>query len=113
MAKPTPTTHCNVCSVDLSTVNRYGGKCMSCYSQKIVNKRKRLKKEAVEYAGGKCNDCGGVFPDAVYDFHHVDGTKDGCVGTMTHSCRPWKVIKEEIEKCVLLCANCHRLRHFS
>jgi len=85
---------------------------MQCYSKNIVEKRKRLKKEAVEYAGSRCADCGQSFPDCVYDFHHINDDKEGCVGTMTHNCRPWKVIQEELDKCVMLCANCHRMRHF-
>ncbi len=85
---------------------------MVCYGKRVVQKRKNLKERAVEYAGSKCYDCGESFPDCVYDFHHVDGSKDGCVGTMTHNCRPWSVIKEEVDKCVMLCSNCHRIRHF-
>ena len=86
---------------------------MCCYYQDIKVKRTELKVRAVEYKGRTCSDCGQSFPPAVFDFHHTDGSKDDNVGTMTHNCRPWKVIKEELDKCVMLCANCHRLRHFA
>ena len=90
---------------------------MPCYSKRIKQRREELKKKAVEYAGDKCSDCGQTFPQCVYDFHHTEedrnNKKDKTIGHMTHDCRPWKVIKEEVDKCVLLCANCHRLRHFT
>ena len=89
---------------------------MSCYSKRVDRRRKELKEKAVEYAGGKCCDCGGVFPMPVYDFHHIDEDRDNdrsrCISVMCRNSRPWEVIKEEVDRCVLLCANCHRMRHF-
>ena len=89
---------------------------MPCYAQSIVLKRKKLKRKCVEWGGNKCNDCGEVFPDCVFDFHHLEedrnNQKDKTIGHMTHACRPWQVIQEELDKCVMLCANCHRIRHF-
>jgi hypothetical protein len=60
--------------------------------------------------GGKCTDCGGVFPLACFDFHHLDpSTKDfdPCRGLTKSKAK----LFAELEKCVLLCANCHRIRH--
>lgn len=73
--------------------------------------RKRAKKiKAIEYKGGKCVRCGGVFPPRVYDFHHLDPSNK-----ITWSCVflgwNWERIKTELDKCILLCANCHRLEH--
>ena len=115
MASSIPTTHCKECGCDLFKDGKKelkGALCMKCYYQVIKRKRKSLKCQAVKHAGDKCNDCGESFPDCVYDFHHTQDDKEGCVGNMTHNCRPWDVIKEEVDKCVMLCANCHRIRHF-
>ena len=116
MASPVKTTHCNVCGVDLSTVKRYGGRCMPCYSDHITNKRRLLRERAVEYAGNKCHDCGGVFHQAVYDFHHINedrnNKKEKTISVLCRSCSPWDKIQKEIDECVLLCSNCHRVRHF-
>lgn len=78
---------------------------------RVNYKQVERKQWAVDYMGGKCNDCGGVFPLCVYDFHHVDMT--------TKENNPSYFIKlsrekamEELAKCVMLCANCHRVRHF-
>ena len=78
----------------------------------LVNTRNRRKKRAaVELLGGRCHDCHGEFHQCVYDFHHVDGTKE--MNPSKALCMSWDRAVEELNKCVLLCANCHRLRHFS
>ena len=69
-----------------------------------------FKRQAIEYCGGKCTHCGGIFPPAVYDFHHIDpNEKEVAISKiMSHS---WESIKIELNKCILLCANCHRIEH--
>ena len=47
----------------------------------------------------------------VLDFHHVKG-KDNEVSRMMNDCYSIKKIKEEIRKCIILCANCHREIHY-
>ena len=69
------------------------------------------KQQAVDYMGGKCADCLNVFPTAVYDFHHLNpAEKDMDPQKALRS--SWDKAKVELDKCVLLCANCHRIRHF-
>jgi hypothetical protein len=65
---------------------------------------------AVDLFGNKCHDCNGSFPDACYDFHHVSGDKDDNVKAFLR--RSFKAALKELQKCVLLCANCHRVRHY-
>jgi len=73
------------------------------------DKRKR-KLEAISYLGGKCFICGGEFHPAVYEFHHLDPTtKDRDPSKMLQL--SWKRLSAELDKCKLLCANCHRLEH--
>ena len=60
--------------------------------------------------GGKCQDCSGVFPQYVYDFHHVNNDKD--FSPSYALTMKWDKAEQELKKCVLLCANCHRIRHF-
>jgi 5-methylcytosine-specific restriction endonuclease McrA len=68
-----------------------------------------IKEELVARKGGKCADCGGVFPAYVYDFHHVTG-KDRKINSLVSNLTRTEMLAE-IDKCVLLCANCHRGRH--
>lgn len=56
-----------------------------------------------------CKRCGGKFPPYVMDFHHIDPTtKKFGIGSGSFR-RSLKQLLEEIEKCELYCANCHRI----
>lgn len=78
--------------------------------QKEKGRANKLK--AIEYKGGKCMDCNNVFPACCYDFHHIDPKiKDSGIARIMG--RDFENIKLELDKCVLLCANCHRIRHFN
>lgn len=59
-----------------------------------------------------CKDCGRKFMSCVMDFDHVSGEKIDNVSTLMAKKSSWKKIKEEISKCELVCANCHRIRTF-
>ena len=90
--------------------NGYTHYCKSCDAFATSQLRRDSKLKAVKYKGGACGRCGGVFHPSVYDFHHIDPTqKDADPGTFMG--RKWETIKKELDKCVLLCANCHRLTH--
>lgn len=72
-----------------------------------VNRRRRkIKTMALEYKGGKCQLCGYDKCRRALGFHHLNPkTKKFTIGT-GHS-RSWKRVKEELDKCILVCANCH------
>lgn len=73
------------------------------------DKRQR-KLDAIQYLGGICSDCKQDFHPAVYEFHHTDPeTKDRDPSKMLQL--SWAKVTAELDKCVLLCANCHRLTH--
>ena len=58
-----------------------------------------------------CTDCGQRFPTVCMDFDHLPGTeKSGNVGTMVAHGHSLEKIQAEIEKCELVCSNCHRIR---
>lgn len=82
-------------------------RCPACET-KI--RRYRCKQAAVKLKGGKCSRCGWVGALAGFEFHHLDPSKkEFGVGKLAQ--KSWKVIKKELEKCILLCANCHRIEH--
>ena len=87
-------------------------RCKKCRVEAVNKRRLSLKKQAVEYKGGKCEDCGLVTDYLqVYEFHHKDPTqKDFAVSKNGHT-RSWEKIQNELDKCDMLCANCHRIRH--
>ncbi|HEY6286720.1 MAG TPA: hypothetical protein VIX20_13735 [Ktedonobacteraceae bacterium] len=86
--------------------------CANYNTQRLLERRMSYKRKAVEYLGGKCIDCGfRAEIIAVYDFHHVSGEKKTTIARMLDTVKSWTRIQEELDKCVLLCANCHRIRH--
>ena len=81
--------------------------CNSC----VVNRRSDdVKKRAVEYKGGKCIICGYSKCKRALVFHHLGNEKKEFGFSGAHS-RSWNSIKKELDKCVLLCANCHAEVH--
>jgi hypothetical protein len=99
------------------------GRCLLCYREwarnytKTGTKRYELKRsnknksrqetrhKAIEYLGRKCCDCG-IDDERVFEFDHVvpgpniSGCMDFC----------WERLKIELDKCELVCANCHCIR---
>jgi hypothetical protein len=98
----------DVCVDCGGALNSKGG-WMRCSKHFKVARQRTIKEALVDAMGGCCQKCNGVFDLAVYDFHHI-GQKDGSPSNMIGNASIQK-IAEEIEKCVLLCANCHRIEH--
>lgn len=81
------------------------------YQKKNRDRMREYKLQAIAYKGGACEDCGSIFHPSVYDFHHLD-TKEK-EGNPSYFFRSgMEKAKKELDKCVLLCANCHRKRHY-
>jgi len=93
----------------------YKSACIQCSNLTIKKFRDGMKRTAVDQFGGCCFDCKRSYPLAVYDFHHLDSAdKDIHLSRLLRKKRTsWNEMKHELDKCVLLCANCHRIRHYS
>lgn len=91
--------------------------CLKCHREEIIQRWTEVKLAAIQYLGGKCVDCGLERREGcVYDFHHRDpAQKEYNLGDLikARSARQLDEIKPELDKCDLLCAVCHRLRHHS
>ena len=73
--------------------------------------RRSLKMRAVQHMGSVCFACGRLGPRAIFDFHHWDAaTKSFGIG-QDGIPRRWDKVAAELQKCVMLCANCHREVH--
>jgi hypothetical protein len=69
--------------------------------------------KAIKLKGGKCKECGEdiLSKPWLYDFHHIDpSTKSNEINSLIYS--NWEKLKNELDKCVLLCSHCHRKIHF-
>lgn len=99
-------TVCVVCKREYVYSRRKGHrktKCTSCWSKIKRDKRKAL---FVAYKGGKCEHCGYSKSVRALGFHHTDPKKKS-FGISKCSTNSIKRVKRELDKCLLLCANCH------
>ena len=77
----------------------------------VKKRRRKVRRMAVAYMGGRCSRCG--YDDCLeaLEFHHRDASqKDFGISAKGHS-RSWARVRAELDKCVLVCANCHRALH--
>lgn len=80
--------------------------------EKLKEKRILFKKKCIEYKGGKCSMCGYDKHIAALHFHHVDPYgKDFEISKANY--KNWDDVKLELDKCLLVCANCHAEIHNS
>ena len=124
---------CTVCKKEKEDVyfakkrGKRSSECKECHSiwfqehyknnkKYYVDKSKRRKKELslfIESLKSKpCMDCGKKYPPYVMDFDHREGEKKrGCISKLSlASSLSKKNLMEEINKCDLVCSNCHRIR---
>ena len=87
-------------------------RCTKCRQAGVSKRRKRVKEKLVAYKGGKCEKCGYDRCISALEFHHRDpDKKDFGIGAKGNTMK-FEKMKEEADKCILVCANCHREIHF-
>lgn len=111
---------CNLCkkSLEVNSDNFYILKnhsfhsyCKKCNNALTIKRQQNLKQEAVNYKGGKCQHCGYDKYIGALDFHHTNPSeKDFSFSSYKNYIL--ESIKKELDKCVLLCSNCHREEHY-
>ena len=88
--------------------------CYDCVPETNYNGstiRKYLKRWGLEYKDKSCSICGYNKCIQALEFHHLNG-KEKDFTISNHSDRmDWPIIKKELDKCIVLCANCHREIH--
>jgi 5-methylcytosine-specific restriction endonuclease McrA len=116
--------NCKTCGIELTEENTFkrGGRktnfpigyyrhCKKCYNANRLVRMVENKKKQVEFFGGKCKLCGYDKCHNALEFHHLDPTikeeSPSSLRQVTDELR-WK---SELEKCILLCSNCHREVH--
>lgn len=78
-------------------------------SKRTKNARRRIKQQFIDCMGGCCQICKYKKSNSALEFHHIDRSdKEFQIGRKSAS---WAAQAEELKKCVLLCANCHREVH--
>lgn len=78
--------------------------------QNVKNSRQRLKERLVYVMGGQCCICGYKRSITALEFHHINPEeKDFSISTNANIA--FAKASEEVKKCILVCANCHREIH--
>lgn len=86
-------------------------RCSACAVDAVNRRRRKVKQMAIEYKGGCCIRCGYNKSVAALDFHHRDPTKKDFQISRDGHCTAWEKVKEELDKCDLVCRNCHAEIH--
>ena len=79
-------------------------------SRNVISWRRKKKRELVEYKGGRCIKCGYNKCVTAMEFHHMNHKEKD----FTISGKSWSFerLKIEVDKCILVCSNCHKEIHY-
>ena len=84
-------------------------RCKKCAVVSVTDRRSLMKQKAIEYKGGKCEICGYNKCNRALAFHHVDPTEKEY--SLSRPSIGWEKMKKELDKCILVCCNCHMEIH--
>lgn len=103
---------CGICG-ETDESKFYGHKkkvCGKCHNQYTKERYREKRDKVLEYMGGKCVSCGFDKFKSSLDIHHIS-PKEKDINFSSYRGWSWDRIKEEVDKCVLLCKNCHSAYH--
>lgn len=108
-------THCNVeqhvTNFYIKNKTNLTSYCKTCLNTQVKLKQRDLKQEYVEYMGNCCTSCGYNKCLGALEFHHLDpNEKDFEISKSRYKSKD--EVKKELDKCILLCSNCHKEAHY-
>ena len=104
-------TICSECSREYLYDRSKGHSKRRCNSCCANVRKEKVKDLALTYLGRECNRCGYKQCAQALHFHHLDPSAKDFTISGSHT-RKWEVIQRELDKCILLCANCHAEAHY-
>jgi len=81
------------------------------YKEKFQRDR---KVKLIMLLGGKCGDCPEKYDGTnacIFQFHHLDPSKKAFALNLNKMGKSWDSLIKELDKCRLLCSNCHSKKH--
>lgn len=90
---------------------KLASECKVCFNKRMMVRYEQRAAQIVAMKGGECLICGYDECPAALEFHHIDPTQKEFQISKRWSMTDER-IKSEIDKCVLLCSNCHRETHW-
>jgi predicted HNH restriction endonuclease len=111
--------YCHYCkeSKSLSQFYQRRGKiggssyCKPCTNAESLMRQRKFKTKCIEYKGGKCEICGYNKFQGALEFHHRDPTQKDFQLSKARSWTFNERVKNELDKCQILCSNCHKELH--
>jgi hypothetical protein len=94
----------------LSKRKKYRSENQDLLSKKNRARRKSIQEYVLENKCVPCADCGVSYPTYVMDFDHIRGIKIKSVARMVADGVSLEALQSEIDKCEVVCSNCHRER---
>lgn len=112
--RPFPPGTCVKCGVPVNGTGRDKSWCKPCYNKHRQSRWREIKTAEVDRRGGACVRCGwrpsSPREYAALEFHHIDPTKKEYQVASVWLARAERR-EAELEKCEMICANCHRIHH--
>ena len=102
---------CQRCGKHFVVDKSKGNAGVYCSSCRTTLRRQKIIQKAIEYLGGKCMKCGYNKNIAALEFHHKNPTEKDFTISRNSASKKWDIIQLELDKCDLLCSNCHREEH--
>jgi len=85
--------------------------CHECYSKQKHNERDKRVQKFKEYKKTLCCSKCGYDDYRALQFHHINDDKEGNLCIIVRN-KSWGNVSKEINKCIVLCANCHQIHHY-
>ena len=85
--------------------------CKICSNKQALDRQREFKMNCIKYKGGCCSICGYKKYAGALEFHHKDPSKKDFTIANQRLITFDNRIKKELDKCILVCANCHREQH--
>lgn len=85
--------------------------CKTCTKQETLERQRRFKQQCIDYKGGKCEICDYNRCIAALEFHHLNPESKDFLISGRYSLTD--KVKNELDKCQLCCAVCHREIHWN
>jgi hypothetical protein len=117
-----------LCTICLSAPRLpYSSRCKSCHNEynkkyykknprsineSSIKRRREIRQLVMEAKSVPCSDCGIEYPYYVMDLDHLKEKKFN-LSTASSKYRSLEIVQKEIDKCEVVCSNCHRERTFS
>ena len=85
-------------------------KCKHCYAATKKIRAQKMQTYIDNEKAKGCTQCG-IKDIRCLEFHHVSNDKEANIAELRTGSFGWQRLKDEIAKCIVICANCHRIFH--